>query len=48
MQASKFLNIKSGQIEEDFVSQWPDHFKTIKNKEETKQFTIEDKDKLYK
>jgi len=47
MQATKFLNIKTGQIEEDFKSQWPDHFKE-QSKTETKILTKTEKDNLYK
>lgn len=47
MQATKFLNVKTGQIEEDFVSQWPDHFKQELNKK-TDTLTMKDKDNLYK
>lgn len=47
MQATKFLNIKSGQIEEDWYSQWPDHFKKEKDSK-SKPLTIEEKEGLYK
>jgi hypothetical protein len=46
MQATKFLNIKTGQIEEDWVSQWPDHFKQEKETQ-PKPLTKQQKDNLY-
>jgi len=46
MQATKFLNVKTAQVEEDFKSQWPDHFK--EKKTETKILTKEEKENLFK
>jgi hypothetical protein len=46
MQASKFLNVNTGQIKEDWKSQWPAN--AIKTQKETKPITIEEKDSLYK
>ena len=45
MQATKFLNVTSGQIKEDWVSQWPDY--TKKEAKEVKPMTQKEKDKLY-
>lgn len=44
MQGAKFLNVKTGQVSEDWISQLPDH--AIKEmKEQT--ISLEDKNKLY-
>lgn len=47
MQASKFLNVKTKQVEEDFKSQWPEHFK-IAAKSKNKVLTKKEKEDLYK
>ena len=45
MQATKFLNIKTGQLEEDFRSQWPEHFKQKESK--SKILTTQEKENLF-